>query len=150
MLHIKPVSFDGVRCPNLVAHGDDFIVQQHRVSRCGDHALPDPLEALAQSFFSHDKTRACHGLVLPGPCGVAAALLLVVGIGLKTGNQQPGVAVGPQGGVDLEKVALAGFDGQPGDQFAHKGGVNLRRLLMLVFVNEHNVQIAAVAELLAA
>ena len=88
--------------------------------------------------------------MFPGPGGVRAALLLVVGVGAQGGYQEAGVAVRAQRGVDLVEVAFAGFDGQPVDQLAHQGAVDFARALVLVVVDKHNVQVAAVAQFFAA
>ena len=97
------------------------------------------------------QNKACPSdcLVLPGPGRVAATLLLVAGIGLKAGDQQAGVPVGAQGGVNFKQIAFAGFHGQPVDQLAHQCGINLRGLFMGVFINKNQVQVAAIAEFLA-
>ena len=77
-------------------------------------------------------------------------MLLVAGVGCKTGNQQPGVAIGPERSVDLVQVALTGFDGQPINYLAYKRGVNLGRALVVVLVHKNDVQITSVPQLFAA
>jgi hypothetical protein len=109
---------------HALAHGDD-LAQRCGVARRGDHGFAHRIEAGGQVVAAQHEAGARHGLVFPGPGGVAAALLLVVGIGLEAGHQQARVAVGAQRGVDLEQIAFAGLDGQPVDQLAHEGGVDL-------------------------
>jgi len=139
-----------MRGADLFAHGDDFVLQRGDIARRHDDAAANGFKALAQQVVAQHETRPRHGLVFPGPGGVAAALLLVVGISRKTGHQQAGISVRPQGGVDLVQIALAGLYRQPVDQLAHKSGIHLGRALMIVFVNEHDVQVTAVAQLFAA
>ena len=148
---------------HALAHGFDFAAQGQRITRRGDDGFAHGVKTLVQVQIgdrlarqrrevaaAQHKAGAGHGLMFPGPCRVAAALLLVVGIGLETADQQAGVAVGAQGGVDLEEVALAGLDGQPVDELAHIGGIDLGGALIFVVKDENNVQIAAVAQLFAA
>jgi hypothetical protein len=112
--------------------------------QCADEAAEVGQRRLAQH-----EAGARHGLVFPGPGRVAATVLLVVGVGVKGGDQQTRAAVGSQRGVDLEQVALGGLGGQPVDQLAHKGGIGLGGGLVGVFVDEDDVQVAAVAQLFA-
>jgi hypothetical protein len=100
------------------------------------------------------EARARQRLVFPGPRGVAAAAALV---GLEAGHrrhQQPRVAVGPQGGVDVEQLAGRRAQRQPGDELAHEGAIDLLRAVLVglvaVVVEEDDVEVAAVAQLLAA
>ena len=88
--------------------------------------------------------------MVPGPGGVAAALLLVVGVGVEGGDEQAGVAVGPQVGVDLVQIAFAGLDREPVDELAHQGGIDFGGALVFVLVDKDDVEVAAVAEFLAA
>ena len=108
--------------------------------------LAHRIEARGQLRRTEHAARARDGLVLPGPGGVAAALLLIVGIGVEGRDQQARVAVRAQRGVDLVQVTLAGLDGQPVDQLAHEGRIDLLRALVVVLVDEHDVEVAAVAE----
>ncbi|KAF5288817.1 hypothetical protein FQR65_LT20891 [Abscondita terminalis] len=85
-----------------------------------------------------------------GPCGIAAALLLVVGVRGEAGHQKARVAIGPQRRVYFEQVAFAGLDHQPVDELAHEGRIDLGGTLVLVVEHEDDVQVAAVAQLLAA
>ncbi len=133
-----------------LAHGGDLAGQAGPVARRGDDGLAYGVKALTQARRAQHEAGARHGLVLPGPGGVAAALLLVVGIGLEAGHQQAGVAVRAQLGVDLEQVALARLHGQPVDELAHEGGVDLGGAVVVVVENEDDVQVAAVAQLFAA
>ena len=88
--------------------------------------------------------------MLPGPSCVAAALLLVVGVGREAGHQQTRVAVGPERGVNLKQIAFAGFNGQPIDEFAYQVGIHLGGALVFILVDKHNVKIAAVAKFFSA
>ena len=88
--------------------------------------------------------------MLPGPGGVGAAVFLVVGVGFEAGHQQARAAVGPQRGVDLEQIAFTGLHGEPVDQLAHQRGIDFGGALVVVVEHEHQVQIAAVAQLFAA
>ena len=115
-----------------------------------DHGGADGVKACTQWFATQHEPRARHGLVFPGPRCVAATLLLVVGVGFKAGDQHARIAVGPQGGVDLVQVAFSGLHGQPVDQFAHQGGVDLTGTFIIVLVDEHNVEVTAVPQFLAA
>ena len=88
--------------------------------------------------------------MLPSPGRVAAALLLVTGVGFKTCDQQARVAVRPQSGVNLKKIAFAGFKGQPGDEFSDQRGIHNRGLLVRIFIHKHDVKVASVAKFFAA
>ncbi len=88
VFHIELPVARGVRCAHTLAHGHDFLTQGGRVAFGGDNGLPHGIEARLQGLAAHHKTRACHGLVLPGPRGVAAPALLVVGVGLEARDQQ--------------------------------------------------------------
>ena len=92
--------------------------------------------------------------MLPGPGGVAAPAHLVA---LKAGDgsdQQARIAVGPQRGVDVKQLTGGGAQRQPGDELAHKVAVDLlgpvRVGFVGVVVQKHQVQVTAVAQLLAA
>ena len=76
--------------------------------------------------------------------------MLVIGIGAEGCYQQTRVAVGAQRSVNFVQIAFAGFDGEPVDEFAHQGPVDFTGALIVVFVDKHNVQVAAVAQLQAA
>ena len=88
--------------------------------------------------------------MLPSPCGVLAALALVVGVGFERGHQESRIAVGPQGCVDFVQIAIACFNSQPVDEFAHIGRVNFAGAFVRVFVHKHDVQVAAIAQFFAA
>jgi len=135
---------------HALAHADDFLRQRGRVAFGGDDGAAHGVEALAQRAAAEHEARTRHGLVLPGPGGVAAAPLLVVGEGLEAGHQQARIAVRAELGVDFEQVAFAGFHRQPVDELAHEGGVDLGGALVLVVEDEDDVEVAAVAQLLAA
>ena len=93
------------------------------------------------------------GLVFPGPGGVAAAAA-AGSARSRDRDQQARVAVGPQRGVDVEQPPAAVRSGQPGDQLAHARSRTtssaLRLGVVVVVVQKHHVQVAAVAQLLAA
>ena len=150
LLDVKLFALDRVGGAHLVAHADDFSLQGLGVARRRDDGFADGVKALLERVVAQHKTGARHGLVFPGPGGVRAALLLVVGVSVKRGDQQAGVAVRAQRGVDLVQVAFAGFDGQPVDQLAHQVGIDLGCAFVVVGVDKHDVQVAAVAEFLAA
>ncbi|MCY1552418.1 hypothetical protein D9M68_888120 [compost metagenome] len=88
MLHIEPGAAHRVRLAHLLAHGHDLARQRIAVAQRGDHVFAHRIEAPGQRHAAEHKARARHGLVFPGPGGVAAALLLVVGVGLEAGDQQ--------------------------------------------------------------
>ena len=150
MLDVKLIALDRVRHPNFIAHGHDFVPKQLRIARGVDNTRPDIFKKLAQKLATQDKTRPSHGLMLPSPCRITAALLLVTGVGSKTGDQQARVAVRPQSRVNFKQIAFTGFNVQPGDNFSNQGGIHNRSLLLGILVNKHKVQIASVAELFAA
>ena len=149
MFDIKHAVLDRMRRPNLVAHGRYFGRQAMRIAWGFNHRFADGVKTLAQVVVAQHESCAGHGLVLPCPRGVAAALLLVVGIGGKRGDQHPRVAVGPQCGVNLIQITLARLDGQTVDQLSHQRGVDLAGTLVLIFIDENDVQIAAITQLLA-
>ena len=144
------LAFDRVRSAHLLAHGDDLGAQRRQLARRGDDGAAHLVKTRGQRCITQHAAGACHGLVLPGPGGVAAALLLVVGIGRKADDQQTRAAIGPQGGVDLKQITFAGLDREPVDDLADQGRINLAGLLVLVFVNKHNVEVTAVTQLFAA
>ena len=103
------------------------------------------------------KTCPREGLVFPGPGGVAAAPDLVAVEGRDRGHEQARVAVGPQRGVDVEQLARTRAQREPGDEFAHEGAINFLQPLLVVLVlfeavvvQEDHVQVAAIAQFLAA
>ena len=102
-----------------------------------------------QTGQAHDKASAGHGLVLPCPSGIAATLLLVIGIRLKLRDQHARTAIGAQGSIDLIQVTLASFDGHPIDELSHIVGIDFLSTFIGVFVHKHDVQIAAIAQFLA-
>ena len=163
VLEVEQLAAHGVGGAHALAHGNDFGAQRRCVARSGDDRLAHGVEALAQLHVrgrlargwrevgtAEHEARARHGLVFPGPGGIAAALLLVVGVGVEAGHQQARVAVGTQRGVDLEQVSLAGLDGEPVDELAHEGRVCLGRALVVIVEDEDDVQVAAIAQFLAA
>ena len=95
VLDIKNLRFGFVAGAHALAHGMDLFAQGGLVARAGDDAAAHRLKACLQGGVAQDAARPCHGLVLPGPSGVGAALLLVIGVGGKAADQQAGVAVGP-------------------------------------------------------
>ena len=150
VLDIKNLRFGFVAGAHAFAHGMDLFAQGGLVAWAGDDACAHCLKAYLQGAVAQDAARPCHGLVFPGPSGVGAALLLVIGVGGKAADQQAGVAVRPQGGVDLVQIAFAGFDREPVDDFAHQHGVDLARVVVHIVVHKDQVQVAAVAQLFAA
>lgn len=110
----------GVGGAHFVAHGGDFVAQGGPVAFGGDDGVAHGVKARGELGQAADVACAGHGLVFPGPGGVAAALLLVAGVGGKAGDEQAAVAVGAQGGVDFKEVAFAGAGGEPGDELAGK------------------------------
>ena len=102
-----------------------------------------------QTGQAHDKASTGHGLVLPCPGRIAATLLLVIGIGLKLRDQHARTPIGTQRCVDLIQITLARFDRHPIDELSHIVGIDFLSPLIGVFVHKHNVQIAAIAQLLA-
>ena len=153
---VKHASACGVGLANLLAHGADFLRQGGCIAFGGDDSFAHRIEALTQGVGFGARGRVkhaagpCHGLVLPSPGGVAAALLLVVGERAKAADQHPRVAVGPQRGVDFKQVAFTRFDRQPVDELAHKGRVDFTGVVVFVVEHKHNVQVAAIAQFFAA
>ena len=146
---VKALGLDRMGLAHPLPHGHDFGLQKNGVSRCADHGQTHGVKTGGQAGPAHDATGPRHGLVLPGPRGVAAALLLVVGIRLEAGDQQARAAVGAQGGVDFVHIAFRGLEGQPVDHFAHMAGIHLLGVFGVVIVDEHDVQITAITELFA-
>ncbi len=142
-----------MRGANLLAHRLNFGEQRAQVARRREDAAPDRLEARRDACQAGAPARPCQRLVLPGPRGVAAAPGLVV---LERGHrrdQQTRVAVRAQRRVDLEQLAGGGAHRQPGDHLAHESAVDLGGLVGIglgIVVDEDDVEVAAVAELLAA
>ena len=130
-----------------LAHGDDFLLERGRIALRGDDGAAYGIKPCAQARAAKAAAGAGHGLVLPKPCGVAAALELVALVRFYGGGKQARVAVGAQGGVDFVEVAFAGFAGEPSDEFAHQHGVDFARALVGVFVDKDQIQIAAIANL---
>ena len=108
VLDVETVGLDRMRGAHLLAHRDDLGLAAPSTSRGAVMtASRTRVEALRRSaVLAQHEARPRHGLVLPGPGGVAAAPLLVVVVGLEGGDQQARAAVGAQRGVDLEQVAL--------------------------------------------
>jgi hypothetical protein len=149
-LDVEFVGLDRVCAGHAVAHGGNFGTQAVRIAWRADHRLAHRIKAFVQGRITEHTARPCHGLVFPGPGGVGTALLLVVGVGGKAGDQQAGIAVGAQRRVNFIQVAFAGLDSQPVDELAHQRGIDLRRVFVVVVKDKHDVQIAAVAQFLAA
>ena len=63
--------------------------QEPQVAGRSDHLASHALERLGQGRQAHTKPCPRHGLMLPGPGRVAAALALIIGKGLEGGHQQP-------------------------------------------------------------
>ncbi|OIQ66357.1 hypothetical protein GALL_520740 [mine drainage metagenome] len=103
-----------------------------------------------QSGIAEHAAGPGDGLVFPGPGGIAAALLLVVGIRRKAGNEQAGIAVGAQCRVNFIQIALAGLDREPVDELAHQIGIHLGGAFVIVVKDKYKVQVAAVTQFLAA
>ena len=139
-----------MRSAHLLAHGHNLGAQRGQLARCGDDSAAHLVKTRGQRCVTQHAAGSRHGLVFPGPGGVAAALLLVVGVSRKADDQQARAAIGPQGGVDLKQITFAGLYSEPVDDLAHQRGIDLAGLLVLVFVNKHNVQVAAVTQLFAA
>ena len=150
VLDVKVAGPHGVGRAHPLAHGHNFLLQVSRLPRRADDSLAHRIKALPQVVATQNTAGPCHGLVFPGPGGVAATLLLVVGVSIKGGNQQAGIAVGSQSRVDLVQVAFAGLDRQPGDQLAYQGGIDLAGPFVVVCVDEHDVEVTAIAQFLAA
>ena len=156
VLDVEAAGRHRARGAHLLAHGADLFAQRLRVARRREHGAPRGLEARRDGRRAGGKARPRQRLVLPGPGGVAAAAGLVGLEGGDGGHEQARIAVGPQRGVDVEQLAGRGAQRQPGDELAHEGRVDLLGTLLLVFggvgvvVDEDDVEVAAVAQLLAA
>ena len=150
MLDVKQPRLWRPGLAQFFAHGANLLGQGGEVARGANDLLAHRLKARLKVGLADAKPRPGHGLVLPSPSGVAAALGLVVGKRLEVAHQQAGVAIGPQRGVDFVQIAFGGFDGQPVDDFAHVLGIDFAGLLVRVVVHKHNVQVAAIAQLFAA
>ena len=117
--------------PHLCAHAAYLLAQ----TRCGplgaDDGFAHCIKAAVKRGITQNTAGARHGLVLPGPGGVAATLLLVVGVGLKAGDQQTRASVWAQGGVDLVQITLTSLHGEPVDKLANQSAVrsNFRHAL---------------------
>ena len=85
--------------------------------------------------------------MFPGPRSVAAPLLLVVGVSVKAGDQQAGVAIRTQRGVNFVQVAFPGLDGEPIDQLAHQMGVGLCGPIIGILKYKYDIQVAAISQL---
>ena len=87
VLDIKHVTLDRMRRADLLAHAHNFRGEAMRIAWRLNHGLTDGVKAPAQASITQHEPRAGHGLVFPRPGRIAAALLLVVGIGGKRGDQ---------------------------------------------------------------
>ena len=139
-----------MRGTKLVAHGRDLLLQGLGVSFGIDDRGTNVIEPRLQGRRAQAEPRPRHGLVFPCPCGVVTALVLIIGIGLKGGDQQARVAVWAQGRVDFVQITFAGFDREPVDQFAHIGCIDFTGTFVRVFIHKHDVKVAAIAQLFAA
>ena len=146
---VKQTSRHRMGAAHFVAHLRDVHGQLRQVTRRTQHLAAHRFKGLPQGGVADTKPRPCHGLVLPDPSAVAAALRLVSRKGFHAADQQTGAAIGPQRGVDFIDIAFAGFQGQPLDQFAGEQGIDFMRLRVFVLEHKHNVQIAAVAQFFA-
>jgi len=115
-------------------HGHNFGAQQVWVACGSDDRVANGFKTLLQGAVSQYATCPCDGLMLPRPGGVRAALLLVIGIRRKAGNQQSGVAIGSQCGVNFVQIALASFDSQPVDEFAHQSAISLVGTFIIIVI----------------
>ena len=153
VLDVEAAGPDRMRGAHLLAHRPHFVEQRLQVARRGEHGAAHRLEARRQPLDAGAPARARQRLVLPGPRRVAAAAGLVVLERRHRRDQQAGVAVRPERRVDVEQLAGGGAHRQPGDELADEGAVDLGRLVGLglgIVVDEDDVEVAAVAELLAA
>ena len=139
---------------HALAHGLHLLQQQAELARRGQHRASHGLDPWRERRRPGAPACARDGLVLPGPGGVAAALSLVTLEGGDGGDEQPRVAIGPQRGVDVEQLAGRGAQGEPADELSREGGVDLGRAvgvgLVGVVEQKHDVEVGAVAQLLAA
>ena len=149
VFHIKLPVARAVGRAHALAHGHNLRTQRCRVSRRGDHSLSHRIKPRLQGSTAQNKARPRHRLVFPGPCRVAAALLLVGRVGIETGDQQAGAAIGAQGSVDFVQIALAGLHGEPVDQLAHKRRIDLGGAFIVIVKHENDVEVAAITQLLA-
>ncbi len=154
MLDVEPACRHRPRRAHLFAHAADLAEQRVGVAFGGQHRSPGGFETFCQRGRTGDETGPRQGLVFPGPRRVAAAAGLVLLEGADRRDQQTRVAVRAQRGVDVEQLAGGGAQRQPGDQLADEGCVDLLRLLGVagraIVVEEDDVEVAAVAEFLAA
>ena len=150
MFDVKQSGFIAVRRAHFAPHRRNLVVQGGAVARAGNHGVTHGLKARLQIDASQHATGTGDGLVFPGPCGVGAPLFLVIGIGAERRHQHAGIAIGAQRGVDFVQIAFAGFHGEPVDQLAHQCAINLCGPIVGIVVDKHDVQVAAVAQLLAA
>ncbi len=88
--------------------------------------------------------------MLPGPGSVAASLKLIALERRHRGHQQPRITVRAQCGVDLVEHAESRLQRQPGQDLAHEGAVDLGSPIVIIVVDEDQIEIAAVAQFLAA
>ena len=87
VLDVEPVGLDDFGAGHAFAHGDDLDTQLGDVTLSGQHGGAHRVKALVKIGVAQHAARPGDGLVFPGPGGVGAALLLVVGVRRKTGNQ---------------------------------------------------------------
>ncbi len=150
MLDVEQAAGVAVAVGHFLPHGEDFSAQRVRIAPGGEHGGADGLEARADGQIARAAARPGERLMFPGPRGVAAAAALVAVEGLDAGDQQPGIAVGAQPGIDFEQTACGGVRGEPPHQLAGEGGVDFLRPVRAVVVEKDDVEIAAVAQFLAA
>ena len=160
MLDVKQVGWHRARLAHLFAHAAHLLAQRGVVARGGQNSAACGLKVGCHAGHAGRKAGPCQRLVFPGPSGVATAPHLVTVKGRHRGDQQTRAAVGPQRGVDVKQLTGRCAQRQPGDDLADKGAVDLLRALLVVVagcgvavavvVQEHHVQVAAVAQFLAA
>ena len=150
VLKVKRIGSGGVGCAHFVAHGNHLAGQGLRVSGGTQNLATHGFKRLTQALIAHTKPRPRHRLVLPNPSGIGAALTLVIGKRFPRSHQQASTAIGAQGSVDFIHITLTGFDGEPLNELAGKSRVNLPCLRVIILVDKDDIEVAAVAQFLAA
>ena len=146
MLEIEQSARIRVGVAHPVAHGQDFTCQRGEFALTAQHFSADAFEASADLRVAGDETGARERLVLPDP----GFLEFVIAEGVDPTYQQSRRPVGPQPEIGFVKYTGRGCAGEQGVDALGEARIGFRSGRIVVIIEKDDVEIGAVAELLAA